>query len=88
MGRVNFEKKTEFDLISEVQDGYGSAITASYQMEIQRRTTNRLVKVITILDENMEIQSKIEAKLTKAIYFLTGVTALLAVLQIILIFIK
>jgi hypothetical protein len=81
---MDFTKYSDKELVKEVNSGYGAAGTASFQMEMTRRSTKKLSSSIKVLDDNIQKQSKIETNLTIAMYVLSGVTVLLMIIQILI----
>jgi len=80
---IDFSSYSDERLIKLVGDGIGSANGLASSMELQRRQNLKLCKTIETLDSNIKKQSNIEINLTRAIYFLTGVGILVAIIQII-----
>ncbi len=85
---MNFNDITDEDLIRNVYDGIGPYHGQAANMELNRRLNKSLCTSIENLDKNIQNQSKIEIGLTRAMYVLAGFAFLVAVIQVIIAFLK
>ncbi len=83
MSRIEFDKMDDEQLIGLVQDGIGSARSVASQMELSKRLNNRLCTSISSLNQDINKEGKAARDLTKAMYFLSGVAILVAIIQVI-----